>query len=531
MTATSMLATSNASPPSGAGAAPAAWAFEPFAMGSDAEFRRLREFLVDAGFSESGLRAVGGHETIYDFVRHYDSRRTSFLDPTDRQSLLVQLFLDGLALPWEIVERVLSPDERALLDRFKLLHPSVRDPSKAVASVALYPLEGVFMTSDRFTDAQVVGEGVPADIVYASLTREARRFVEFMPRRPCNEYLELCSGSGVAALIAASTFARRATAIDIAERSTRFAEFNARLNGLSNVTTLAGDLYTPVAGKQFDVITAHPPYVASFGTEMIYRDGGEDGEQISRGIIAGLPEHLRAGGVFYCHCMMTDRDGAPLEQRVREMLGSRQEEFDVVVGDAGSMSPLLQYAGSVLDGRSTPELFARRIVAFNRLKIAAFVSSFIFVQRRTSNRPTITRRRVVTGRTKPADFEWLMGYAVGTAQWTDADVLRLMDTAPRLVEGTEWRSRMLAEGGEWRAAPTQIGTTTPFLVEANDCPPWFAQLLAWCNGRTSGHELLRRCRAQQLLSAEVDDLLFARLLRQLSDAAFIELPEFPLPPH
>ena len=103
--------------------------------------------------------------------------------------------------------------------------------------------------------------------------------------------------------------------------------------------------------------------------------------------------------------------------------------------------------------------------------------------------------------------------------------------APRLVEGTEWRARMLAEGGEWRAAPTQVGTTAPFLVEANDCPPWFAQLLSWCNGRTSGHELLRRCRAQHLVPAEVDDLQFARLVRQLADAAFIELPEFPLPLH
>jgi methylase of polypeptide subunit release factors len=511
--------------------APAAWAYEPFAMGSDDEFRRLREFLVATGFSEPGLEATAGHKSIYEFVRHHDPRRTAFLDPTDRQSLLVQLFLDGLAIPREIVDRVLPADERALLDRFKLLHPSVSDADKVVASVALYPLEGVFMTSDRFIDAQVVGDGTPADIVYASLTREARRFVEYMPRRACNDYLELCSGSGVAALIAARTFARHATAIDIAERSTRFAEFNARLNGLTNVTALAGDLYAPVAGRQFDVITAHPPYVASFGTEMIYRDGGEDGEQISRGIIAGLPTHLRPGGVFYCHCMMTDREGAPLEQRLREMLGPGHEEFDVVLGEGGSMSPVVQYAGSVLDGRSSPELFARRILAFQRLEITAFVSAFVFIQRRATDRATITRRRVVTARTKREDFDWLIGYAIGTAEWSDADVRRLMDTTPGLVEGTEWRSRMLAEGGEWRSATSQVGTTAPFFVEANDCPPWFAQLLSWCDGRTSGHELLHRCQSQRLVPADVDDLQFGRLLRQLSDAAFLELPQFPLPGH
>jgi hypothetical protein len=213
------------------------------------------------------------------------------------------------------------------------------------------------------------------------------------------------------------------------------------------------------------------------------------------------------------------------------MLGPRHEEFDVVVGEAGSMSPVVQYAGSVLDGRSSPELFARRILAFQRLGITAFVSSFVFVHRRTSARPTITRRRVVTARTKSEDFDWLIGYAIGTASWGDADVLRLMDTTPRLVDGTEWRSRMLAEAGEWRSASSQVGTTAPFLVEANDCPPWFAQLLSWCDGRTSGHELKRRCQTQHLVPAEVDDLQFARLLRQLCDAAFVELPQFPLAGH
>jgi 16S rRNA G966 N2-methylase RsmD len=507
----------------------AVWAYEPFAMGSVDDFRRLREFLLATGFSEAGLAATAGHTTIYEFVRHGNPRRTAFLDPADKLTLLVQLFLDGLAISWEIVDRTLAPDERTLLDRFKLLHPSIGDATKAVASVALYPLEGVYMASDRFIDAQVIGEGTPADIVYASLTREARKFVEFMPRRPCNDYLELCAGSGVAALIAGKTFAQRATAIDIAERSTRFAEFNARLNGLANVTALAGDLYEPVAGRQFDVITAHPPYVASFDMEMIYRDGGEDGEQVTRGIIAGLGQHLRPGGVFYCHCMMTDRIDAPLENRLREMLGPQHEEFDVVLGQASSMPPIAQYSGAVLDGRATPEHFARQIRAFQRLAITAFVSSLIVVQRRVSRRPTITRRRLVTGRTTAADFDWLMSYAVGTSEWTDDDLLRLLATTPRLVEGTEWTSRMLAEGGEWRMTPTQLGTTTPFLVAPNDCPPWFGQLLAWCDGRTAGHELLRRCREQNMVPGEADDLQFARLLRQLADVAFIELPEFPLP--
>jgi methylase of polypeptide subunit release factors len=505
------------------------WATEPFVSGTDDDFQRLREWLVDARYTEAGLAETAGLGSIYEFPSISDTRRTIFLEPVDKQSLLVRLFLDGLPVPWTIIDQILSADDRAVLDRLGLLQTSVGDADAGVGTVALYPLERLFMISDRYGSLQLIGTGAPADLVYSALTPETHRFVELMPRYRCDDYLELCSGCGVAALIAAAQFAKTALAVDITGRSTRFAAFNARLNALPNVVPLEGNLYEPVAGRQFDLITAHPPYVASFGTEMIFRDGGEDGEQITRAVIAGLADHLRPGGQFYCDCTMTDREGAPLEQRVREMLGPRQHEFDVIVGQGSAINPVVQYAGGLVEGRSTPELFTRRVEAFKRLGITSFVSAMILIHRRESERPAVTRRRLVSGRTTAKDFQWLMDYLIRTSQWTDADVLGLLDTTPRLVDGTEWRTRMLAEGGEWRFGFAQLATTAPFSMEADNCPPWFASLLMLCDGRTVGREILRRLREAGSIPSASDDAQFARLLRQLADAAFVELPDFPLP--
>ena len=48
------------------------------------------------------------------------------------------------------------------------------------------------------------------------------------------------------------------------------------------MTVVEGDMYAPVEGLTFDRIVTHPPYIPAKQTGLIFRDGGEDGEQIIR---------------------------------------------------------------------------------------------------------------------------------------------------------------------------------------------------------------------------------------------------------
>jgi release factor glutamine methyltransferase len=126
---------------------------------------------------------------------------------------------------------------------------------------------------------------------------EAVRRATLQPRATA---LDLCSGSGAVAVAAAMRGVRSVTAVDVDRRSAWTARLNARLNGV-RVRGLHGDLYEPVAGQRFDLITANPPYVPAPPDITPQRgdqawNAGGDGRAVIDRLIDGLPEHLAPGG-------------------------------------------------------------------------------------------------------------------------------------------------------------------------------------------------------------------------------------------
>jgi methylase of polypeptide subunit release factors len=504
----------------------ARWVDAPFTIGTAEEFARLRELLVRLKFTELDICAAAGMSVIYE-LKSLETRTNALLDRSDPQALLVQLFIDGEEVPWSVVRSTLAPADIALIEKLGLLRSSIRDADQCTASVALYPNEKLYIASDKHANIEAVATGIPSDIVFSALTPETHLYVELMPRVRCKDYLELCSGTGVAALIAGRDFAEHAWAVDITERSTLFALFNAALNGLTNITALAGDLYEPLAGKTFDLIVAHPPYVPAFETTMVFRDGGEDGEQVTRRILAGLADHLRPGGQFYCECMMTDRVGAPLETRIREMLGPAATEFDVLLGQSLAFDPEDYLVREVRAKGFDADALGRRREVLERLGIERLVSTAFLLQRRESQRTVVTSRRIVSSDTTANHYQWYLRWAVATADWTDA-ASRLLDTRPRRAQGVEMQSRSVFRATGWSVVESTLITRTPFALEAN-CPAWFATLLTWCDGEMTAREHLKHLRDIGVIPDSASDAEFAVLIGQLADGGFVELDQFPFP--
>lgn len=121
---------------------------------------------------------------------------------------------------------------------------------------------------------------------------DAVRRVTLGPRATA---LDLCTGSGVVAVAAARRGVRSVTAVDVHRRSAWTAAINARLNGV-RVRALHGDLFEPVAGRRFDLITANPPYLPAPRDVRRSSDAGRDGRAIIDRIIEQLAEHLAPGG-------------------------------------------------------------------------------------------------------------------------------------------------------------------------------------------------------------------------------------------
>jgi release factor glutamine methyltransferase len=122
--------------------------------------------------------------------------------------------------------------------------------------------------------------------------------------------LDVCTGSGVIAVSLAKEYpAAQVVATEISQAAGAIARRNAARNQVADrVDVREGDLFAPVAGERFDLITANPPYIASeivptLSSEvrrepLIALDGGPDGLRFYDRICGEARDHLVPGGAL-----------------------------------------------------------------------------------------------------------------------------------------------------------------------------------------------------------------------------------------
>jgi SAM-dependent methyltransferase len=485
----------------------------PFRDGSPSELAAVRDLLRASGYTESAVCARTGVARIHE-LRTLTQGRAAGASLDDALDALIHLFLDCLPVPTAALEALLPAPGLRALERFGLVAPHPRASTHHAASVRLYPVQGLYITSDLETHAPGLKspeELEPPDHVFSAITSLTATFLSQLPEGPSGRFLELCAGTGIAALAAARS-AGDAWAADITERCTRFAEFNARLNGLENVTAVQGDLYEPVHGLTFDRIVAHPPYVPATETKMVYRDGGEDGEQVVRRILRGLPDHLEPGGRFYLTCVATDRKEAPLEERLREMIGETQGEFDLLIVSHYMLPPPEYYGRLAASGRITYALAEERTELFRQLEAERIVYGSIVLQRHRRARRPFTVRRERTEAAASAETEWLLRWSTRVA---DEDIIPvLLDARPRLLPHARLQVTHRVESGEWKVDGCKVLVEYPF-IRTVELSLNAAMLLTLCDGEHTVREILQRIQQAGAIAPEVPAESFAEFIREL----------------
>jgi len=504
------------------------WRVEPFVEGTADDYARLRALFARADYTEPTLCARHGIASLGDFRQLRDGRGTP--EPLDDAcTLLTRLFLDSETVPWDVVRTRLDADGVAVLERLGLLYTPRGHPELCRGTVLLYPTQRLWIASDVNADHD--GEDIPppVDVVYPAITAGTLRFVALMPRRRCERFVELCSGTAVAALVAARDFADHAWAVDLTARATRFARFNAALNGITRFTALEGDLWAPLEGLTFDRVVAHPPYMPSFETHYVFRDGGEDGEQVTRRIVGGLVRHLEPGGECFLSCMATDRTDAPLERRLRGMLGEGDGDFDLVVAPERTHDPLAFDSAQAREGRIDWASVGRRQAAFAEMGITQLVVGAMHFRRRAVRDayPVLTERRRLGTATVAEDFGWLLDREarIRVAALAETPARVRPRTAPRVVVRIEHR---FADDG-WEAPECEIETAAPFAAQMH-CPAWFAALLRCCDGATPAPALLRGLQAEGQVPGTATLSEFVTMLLRLVDYGVLEVAEWPFVP-
>lgn len=212
------------------------------------------------------------------------------------------LILSTLDLPIDDINPWL--DCRLLKDERRAIG-SILSKRIATRKPAAYLTNRAYIQGRRFyIDERVI---VPRSFIGELLCEEG--FASIVPDRfAVRRVLDLCTGSGCLAILAAEAFPNADIhASDISADALAVARRNIDDYGLNaRIQTFHADLFDGLPGEGYDLILSNPPYVAgaevaAFPPEyqaepQLAHLGGADGLDLVRRILEATPEHLTETG-------------------------------------------------------------------------------------------------------------------------------------------------------------------------------------------------------------------------------------------
>ena len=260
--------------------------------------------------------------TIRDFLRHAVSsfRAAGLVHGHGTSSVIDEaafIILEKLHLPVDNInpwlDARLTKAERTALARIIATRVKTRKP-------AAYLLKKTYMHGvPFFVDERVI---VPRSYIGELLmngTLGPDGIGLYETPAAIGSVLDLCTGSGCLAVLAAMTFEDATIdAVDLSKDALAVAKVNVKDHDLVDRISLhRGDLFAPLNDRRYDLIITNPPYVAraevkAFPAEYKHEPvmahlGGDDGFDLVRRILADAPKHLTADGVLVCE-IGTGRD-------------------------------------------------------------------------------------------------------------------------------------------------------------------------------------------------------------------------------
>jgi ribosomal protein L3 glutamine methyltransferase len=219
---------------------------------------------------------------------------------TNARDEAVFLVLRGLGLPFEAPSvRPVTPRELTRVRR--LLQRRIRERVPVP-----YLINEAWLAGESFyVDRRVI---VPRSHIAALLQERLRPWVH----QPVRRVLDLCTGSGCLAVIAAKAFPRaRVDAADLSAGALAVARRNLARNRLGRrVQLLRSDLFSRLGRRRYDLIVTNPPYVAAAAMRALPREyrheprlalaGGGDGLELVHRILRQARASLAPRGLLVC---------------------------------------------------------------------------------------------------------------------------------------------------------------------------------------------------------------------------------------
>ena len=253
--------------------------------------------------------------TVRDFLRYATSRfRSAGLahghGATNALDEAAFIILESLKLPVDDINPWL--DARLLeLERDELAR--LIEARVITRKPAAYLLKRTYMHGVPFyvDERVIVPRSYIGELLVKGLFDEKGLGFDLEPEN-VTSVLDLCTGSGCLAILAANVFHNASiAAADLSSDALEVARINLKEHNLSDQIMLyQGHLFDVVKDQKFDLIITNPPYVATaeadaFPPEYAHEPrmahvGGEDGFELVREIIKQAPKHLNRGGGLLC---------------------------------------------------------------------------------------------------------------------------------------------------------------------------------------------------------------------------------------
>jgi methylase of polypeptide subunit release factors len=491
----------------------------PVQLGTADEFARVAAFLKQHSFDEETVCRALKIEGLFEVGM---AKPTDLSGNSEQLHLLLRLFLYQTMLPRAEVERGLGTEVFQTFWSLGLLGTGEFGQDHVYAQVLLYPVAGFLMASDRHSNPDASEFDAPEDVVFPAIYEGTFRLLRVLPVSPGQGALDLCSGSGIAAFVL-SRSCNEVVSADVTKRASHFAEFNRALNGCTGVEIICSDLYEKLAGRSFDRIVAHPPYVPSIRISKLWRDGGTTGELLVRRIIEGLPAHLRPGGLFCMVSVGLDTEEGSFEKRARTWLGDHSSEFDILFAWKSEKTPRETLRDlAERDSLTTAE---RQTLGeeFEHAQILNMPYGALFMRRHPTgrNQEPWTERRKLSDETDGSDFERAFVLHDKMAKRSFRE--NLNDARLHLAPQLNVKVTHAVHEGQLFPADCLFETTKPFTAVAR-LDSWMVPLMISFNGQKTCREIYEEGKIKSELPEGFELEHFSDLVMKMIDRGFLSLP-------
>lgn len=479
---------------------------------SPAEAARLRAFFRDAEYTPNHIRESLG-------VAELPSRRlrnqAQLMDRTSQPGCLNSL------LRWFWVG---GPVEKSVAEQFlpAWFIPSclecglLRETSQGLISDAmLVPWEDFLIASDHTLRFDTANSDL---VLWPNPT--SRLLSRFTIRRPSRLTLDLGTGSGVLSLGLAA-HSEHVVATDLNPRALSFTQFNSRLNGIENISCVAGDRFSPVQDRKFDLIVSNPPFFISPSDDFLFCDNPFELDQLCRILAQEAPALLNEGGYFQMLCEWAQVQGESWEDRLAGWLRNTGCDAWVIKGftQEPSAYALEKIRGMDASPDHDEEKYAKYMAYYREKGVESIHGGLVVMRRRTGQNWIRIEEMPHTPKVPFGDsVEWIFTSRVFLQAHGDDE--QILPVKPRLSSHARLEHTYEQNGQKWQLSSATLSLVRGFPFSVG-LQPLVADFISRFDGTLTVEDLVKSFAQDLGKTRETVQPECLRVVRKLIESGFL----------